>query len=123
MGTATPLAAPFCEPTVLVGATPDMLVTREETFGPLAALYRFEAEAEAIAQANASDFGLASYLYARDLGRVWRVAGAFEYGMVGINTGLVSTPFGGVKLSGIGRGGSRHGIDEYIEQKYLCLGI
>ncbi len=120
------LGGNFYEPTVLVGATPDMRITREETFGPVAAIYTFEDEADAIAQANASDFGLASYFYARDLGRVWRVAEALEYGMVGVNTGLISTvsaPFGGVKLSGVGREGSRHGIDEYVELKYVCLGI
>jgi succinate-semialdehyde dehydrogenase/glutarate-semialdehyde dehydrogenase len=111
---------------VLTGATPEMRITREETFGPVAAIYPFEDEAEAIAQANASDFGLASYFYARDLSRVWRVAEALEHGMVGVNTGLISTavaPFGGVKLSGVGREGSRHGIDEYVELKYVCLGL
>ncbi|MFO1144995.1 MAG: NAD-dependent succinate-semialdehyde dehydrogenase [Amaricoccus sp.] len=125
-GARHPLGGNFYAPTVLTGATPEMLVTREETFGPVAALYRFEDEAEAIAQANASEFGLASYFYARDLSRVWRVAEALEYGMVGVNTGLISTPvapFGGVKLSGLGREGSRHGIDEYVELKYVCLGL
>jgi succinate-semialdehyde dehydrogenase/glutarate-semialdehyde dehydrogenase len=120
------LGGTFFEPTVLTGATLGMLVTGEETFGPLAALYVFEDEAEAIAQANATDFGLAAYVYARDLSRVWRVAEALDYGMVGVNTGLISTaaaPFGGVKRSGLGREGSRHGIEEYTELKYLCLGL
>ncbi|MFO1143232.1 MAG: NAD-dependent succinate-semialdehyde dehydrogenase [Amaricoccus sp.] len=125
-GARHPLGGNFYAPTVLTGATPEMLVTREETFGPLAALYRFDDEADAIAQANASEFGLAAYFYARDLSRVWRVAEALEYGMVGVNTGLISTPvapFGGVKLSGLGREGSRHGVDEYVELKYVCLGL
>jgi succinate-semialdehyde dehydrogenase/glutarate-semialdehyde dehydrogenase len=120
------LGGNFYAPTVLTGATPEMRITREETFGPVAAIYPFEDEAEAIAQANASDFGLASYFYARDLSRVWRVAEALEHGMVGVNTGLISTavaPFGGVKLSGVGREGSRHGLDEYVELKYVCLGL
>ncbi len=103
-----------------------MQITREETFGPVAAIYPFADEADAITQANASEFGLASYFYARDLSRVWRVAEALEYGMVGVNTGLISTavaPFGGVKLSGVGREGSRHGVEEYVELKYVCLGL
>ena len=103
-----------------------MLFTKEEIFGPVAPVYRFKDEAEAIALANDSDFGLAAYFYARDLGRVWRVAEALESGMVGINTRLISTevaPFGGVKLSGLGREGSRHGLDDYMEIKYLCMGI
>ena len=115
----------FFEPTVLVDATPDMLVAREETFGPVAALFRFTTEAEAIAMANDTEFGLAAYFYGRDVGRVWRVAEALESGIVGINTGLISTevaPFGGVKESGIGREGSRYGIDEFVEIKYLCFG-
>ena len=120
------LGGSFFEPTVLADVTPAMQVTREETFGPVAPLFRFRDEEDVIAQANDTIFGLASYFYARDLGRVWRVAEALEYGMVGINTGLISTegaPFGGVKQSGLGREGSRHGIDEYLEMKYLCLGI
>jgi succinate-semialdehyde dehydrogenase / glutarate-semialdehyde dehydrogenase len=120
------LGGNFYAPTVLTGATPTMRITREETFGPVAAIYPFEDEADAIAQANASEFGLASYFYAHDLSRVWRVAEALEYGMVGVNTGHISTaaaPFGGVKLSGVGREGSRHGIDEYVELKYVCLGL
>jgi succinate-semialdehyde dehydrogenase/glutarate-semialdehyde dehydrogenase len=122
---ARELGACFYNPTVLADVTPQMLCAREETFGPVAAVLRFETEAEAIALANATEFGLASYLYSRDIGRVFRVAEALEYGMVGINTGLVSTaevPFGGVKQSGLGREGARQGIDEYVETKYLCLG-
>ena len=112
-------------PTVLADATSQMLCAREETFGPVAPVFRFETEAEAIGMANATEFGLASYFYSRDIGRVWRVAEALEYGMVGINTGLISTaevPFGGVKQSGLGREGSHHGIDDYVEIKYLCIG-
>jgi succinate-semialdehyde dehydrogenase/glutarate-semialdehyde dehydrogenase len=102
-----------------------MAVAREETFGPVAPLFRFKTEAEAISMANDTEFGLAAYFYARDIGRVWRVAEAVEYGIVGINTGLISTevaPFGGIKESGIGREGSRHGIDDFTEIKYLCMG-
>ena len=102
-----------------------MRVAREETFGPLAPLFRFETDDEAIAMANDTEFGLAAYFYARDIGRIWRVAEALEYGMVGINTGLISNevaPFGGVKQSGLGREGSRYGIDDYLEIKYLCMG-
>ncbi|RMD47364.1 MAG: NAD-dependent succinate-semialdehyde dehydrogenase, partial [Alphaproteobacteria bacterium] len=120
------LGGTWFEPTVLVDVTPEMKVTREETFGPVAPLFRFETEEEVIRQANDTIYGLAAYFYARDLGRVWRVAEALEYGMVGINTGLISTevaPFGGVKQSGIGREGSRHGIDEFVEMKYLCMSI
>lgn len=115
----------FIAPTVLADATPEMLISREETFGPVAAVFRFRDEQEAVALANASEFGLASYFYSRDIGRVWRVAEQLEYGMVGINTGLISNevaPFGGVKQSGLGREGSTYGIDEYLELKYLCLG-
>jgi succinate-semialdehyde dehydrogenase / glutarate-semialdehyde dehydrogenase len=115
----------FYTPTVLSGVTPDMLCAREETFGPVAPVFRFETEAEAIELANATEFGLASYFYSRDIGRVFRVGEALEYGMVGINTGLISTaevPFGGVKQSGLGREGARQGIDDYVELKYLCLG-
>ncbi|QCL97682.1 NADP-dependent succinate-semialdehyde dehydrogenase [Agrobacterium tumefaciens] len=115
----------FYEPTVLADVTPDMLVSREETFGPLAPLFRFTDEADVIAKANDTEFGLASYFYAADLARVFRVAEALEYGMVGVNTGLISTaeaPFGGVKLSGLGREGSRYGIEEFTEIKYVCLG-
>jgi succinate-semialdehyde dehydrogenase/glutarate-semialdehyde dehydrogenase len=109
---------------VLANVTTDMLVTREETFGPVAPVYRFADEADVIAQANATEYGLAAYFYARDLGRVFRVAEALEYGMVGVNTGLIATevaPFGGVKESGIGREGSRHGMEEFVELKYMLL--
>ena len=119
------LGGTFYEPTVLTGVTPEMKVFREETFGPVAPLIPFKDEAEVIELANRTEFGLASYFYSRDIGRVWRVAEALEYGMVGINTGLISTevaPFGGVKQSGLGREGSHHGIEEYLEMKYLCLG-
>jgi succinate-semialdehyde dehydrogenase/glutarate-semialdehyde dehydrogenase len=114
----------FYAPTVLADATPEMLCSREETFGPMAPVFRFKTEEEAISLANATEFGLASYFYSRDVGRIFRVAEALEYGMVGINTGLISVaevPFGGVKQSGIGREGSHHGIDDYVEIKYLCL--
>ena len=120
------LGGHFFEPTVLGEVTPEMLVARDETFGPLAPIFRFDTEEQAIAMANDTEFGLASYLYTRDLGRAWRVSEALEYGMVGVNEGLISTevaPFGGIKQSGLGREGSRYGIDDYIEQKYMCLGI
>ncbi len=120
------LGGTFFEPTVLTGATAEMLLAREETFGPVAPLFRFTTEAEAIHMANDTAAGLAAYFYTRDLARCWRVAEALEYGMVGVNTGLISTavaPFGGVKESGIGREGSRHGILEYTEIKYLCIGL
>ena len=116
----------FFEPTVLGDATADMRIASEEVFGPVAPLFRFESEAEVVARANASDYGLAGYFYARDLSRVWRVAEALECGIVGVNTGLVSTevaPFGGIKQSGLGREGSKYGLDDYLELKYLCLGI
>ncbi|MCB1355766.1 MAG: aldehyde dehydrogenase family protein, partial [Maritimibacter sp.] len=119
------LGGTFFEPTILKGVTADMAVATEETFGPVAPLFRFETEAEVIAAANDTDFGLASYFYTRDMGRVWRMGEALDYGMVGINTGLVSTaeaPFGGVKMSGLGREGSRHGLDDFLELKYLCMG-
>ena len=115
----------FYEPTVIAEATSEMLCAREETFGPVAPVFRFKTEEEAIAAANDTEFGLASYFYSRDVGRIFRVGEALEYGMVGINTGLISTaevPFGGVKQSGLGREGSRHGIEDYLEIKYLCLG-
>ncbi len=120
------LGRSFFEPTVLTDVTPDMRVCGEETFGPVAPLLRFHTEAEAIRLANASESGLAAYFYARDLGRVWRVAEALEYGMVGVNAGVISTavaPFGGVKQSGLGREGGREGIAEYLETKYVCLGL
>jgi len=115
----------FFQPTVLADVTPAMLVAKEETFGPVAPLFRFRDEAEAIHMANDTEFGLASYFYGRDIGRIWRVAEALEYGIVGINTGLISTaeaPFGGVKESGLGREGSKYGIEDYLEVKYLCMG-
>jgi succinate-semialdehyde dehydrogenase / glutarate-semialdehyde dehydrogenase len=120
------LGGTFFEPTILKGVTRDMKISNDETFGPLAPLFRFEDEADVIEQANDTIFGLASYFYARDLSRVWRVAEALEYGMVGINTGLISTevaPFGGVKQSGLGREGSHHGIEDFVEMKYLCFSI
>ena len=115
----------FFEPTVLAGVDTSMKVTREETFGPVAPLFRFKTEAEAIQMSNDTEFGLASYFYGRDIGRIWRVAEALEYGIVGINTGLISTevaPFGGVKQSGIGREGSKYGIEDFLVIKYLCIG-
>jgi succinate-semialdehyde dehydrogenase / glutarate-semialdehyde dehydrogenase len=118
-------AGAFFEPTVVTGVTPDMIVSREETFGPLAPLIRFETEAEAISLANDTEFGLAGYFYARDLARVWRVAEAMETGIVGVNTGLISTevaPFGGIKQSGLGREGSKYGTEDFLEIKYMCLG-
>ncbi|WP_246195194.1 NAD-dependent succinate-semialdehyde dehydrogenase [Paracoccus litorisediminis] len=120
------LGGTFFHPTVLTGMKPEMKISREETFGPVAPIYSFETEDEAIALANASEFGLAGYFYARDLSRVWRVAEALETGMVGVNTGLISTevaPFGGVKQSGLGREGSHYGLDDYLEIKYMCLSV
>jgi succinate-semialdehyde dehydrogenase/glutarate-semialdehyde dehydrogenase len=119
------LGGTFFQPTVLADVTPQMIVARDETFGPVAPLFRFKDEANVIAQANATQYGLAAYFYARDLGRVFRVAEALEYGMVGVNSGIISTevaPFGGVKQSGLGREGSRHGIEEFVEIKYVLLG-
>src|SRR5690606_9709080 len=119
------LGGTFYEPTVLLDAAPGMRLAEEETFGPVAALFRFSAEDEAVALANATEVGLAGYFYTRDLARAWRVAEALECGIVGINTGLVSTevaPFGGIKQSGIGREGSKYGLDDYTELKYVCLG-
>jgi succinate-semialdehyde dehydrogenase/glutarate-semialdehyde dehydrogenase len=119
------LGGSFFEPTILADVTPSMAVAKEETFGPLAPLFRFQAEAEAIQMANDTEFGLAAYFYGRDIGRVWRVAEALEYGIVGINEGNISTevaPFGGVKESGIGREGSKYGIEDFLVIKYLCLG-
>jgi len=120
------LGGRFFEPTVLAGVKPGMIILKEETFGPVAPIVKFETETEAIQLANDSEFGLAAYFYARDLGLVWRVAEAIESGIIGINTGIISTevaPFGGVKLSGLGREGSRHGIEDYLEIKYLCMDI
>ena len=119
------LGGTFFEPTILTEVTTEMAVAREETFGPMAPLFRFSDEAEAIRMANDTRYGLASYFYARDLGRVWRVAEALEYGIIGINSGIISNevaPFGGVKESGIGREGSKYGIDEFVEIKYMCVG-
>ena len=125
-GKAHPLGGRYFQPTIIEGVKAGMVVLNEETFGPVAPIIRFEDESDAIAKANATEFGLAAYFYARDMGRAWRVAEALESGIVGINTGLISTevaPFGGVKASGLGREGSRHGIDDYLEIKYLCIGI
>ncbi|MGL5008466.1 MAG: aldehyde dehydrogenase family protein, partial [Paracoccaceae bacterium] len=119
------LGGTFFKPTVLRDATRAMLIANEETFGPVAPLFRFETTDEVISQANDTIHGLAAYFYARDLSRVWRVAEALEYGMVGINTGVISTelaPFGGIKQSGHGREGSRHGAEDYLDTKYLCMG-
>jgi succinate-semialdehyde dehydrogenase/glutarate-semialdehyde dehydrogenase len=122
---ATELGAQFYQPTLLADVTPAMLCSREETFGPVAPVFKFNTEAEAIALANNTEFGLASYFYSRDIGRIFRVGEALEYGMVGVNTGLIATaevPFGGVKQSGLGREGAHQGMDDYVEIKYLCLG-
>eukprot|EP00003_Mantamonas_plastica_P025074 TRINITY_DN4830_c0_g1_i1.p1 TRINITY_DN4830_c0_g1~~TRINITY_DN4830_c0_g1_i1.p1 ORF type:complete len:490 (+),score=78.04 TRINITY_DN4830_c0_g1_i1:1078-2547(+) len=124
-GNSHALGGTFFEPTILTDVTQDMAVASEETFGPVAPLFRFNTEDEAIAMANASEFGLAAYFYSNDIRRVWRVAEALETGMVGINEGIISTeaaPFGGVKESGLGREGSRYGLDEFMEMKYMCLG-
>ena len=120
------LGGTFYEPTVLANMTPAMRIAREETFGPVAPLFRFSTDEEVVAMANDTEFGLAAYFYSRDIGRVWRVAEALEYGMVGINTGILSNeaaPFGGVKQSGLGREGSRYGLDDYMVVKYLCMGL
>ena len=125
-GKAHDLGGNFFQPTVLTGVTDDMMVTNEETFGPVAPLFKFDTEEEVIEKANATIFGLASYFYARDIGRITRVQEGLEYGIVGVNTGIISTevaPFGGVKQSGLGREGSRHGIEDYLEMKYICLSI
>ena len=122
---ATAAGAQFFEPTLLADVTPAMLCSREETFGPVAPVFKFSTEAEVIALANNTEFGLASYFYSRDIGRIFRVGEALEYGMVGVNTGLISTaevPFGGVKQSGLGREGAHQGIDDYVEIKYMCIG-
>ncbi len=115
----------FFEPTVLADMTTDMIVSKEETFGPVAPLYRFETEDEAIRMANDTEFGLASYFYSRDIGRIWRVMEGLEYGIVGANEGIISTevaPFGGMKESGLGREGSKYGIEDYMEIKYCLIG-
>jgi len=119
------LGGTFFQPTVLADVTSDMIVARDETFGPVAPLFRFRDEADVIAEANATQYGLAAYFYARDLGRVFRVAEALEYGMVGVNSGIISTevaPFGGVKQSGLGREGSKYGVEDFVEVKYMCFG-
>ncbi len=124
-GKSSDLGGTFFEPTVLTGVTTNMVVAREETFGPVAPLFKFDDESDVIAMANDSEFGLAAYFYSRDMARVWRVAEALESGMVGVNTGLISTevaPFGGVKQSGLGREGSKYGTEDYLEIKYICMG-
>ena len=123
-GQSHALGGLFFEPTVLADVTTDALIFKEETFGPVAPLFRFKTDDEVIAMANNTEFGLASYFFSRDVGRIWRVAEALDYGMVGVNTGAISNevaPFGGVKQSGLGREGSHHGIDEYLEMKYICM--
>ena len=123
-GSRHTLGGNFFQPTVIGCATQDMLVACEETFGPLAALFRFQHEEEAIAMANDTEFGLAAYFYTRDIGRIWRVGEQLEYGMVGINTGMISNevaPFGGIKQSGLGREGSKYGIEDYTTLKYWCM--
>ncbi len=125
-GARDALGGTFYQPTILSEVTSDMQVAREETFGPVAPVFRFTDEADVIRLANDTEFGLAGYFYARDLGRVWRVAEALEYGIIGVNTGIISTevaPFGGIKASGLGREGAHHGLDEYLETKYVCMGI
>ena len=124
-GSRHELGGNFFQPTIIADVTPAMAVAREETFGPMAPVFRFSDEAEAIAMANDTEFGLAAYFYARDIGRIWRVSEGVEYGIVGVNTGIISTevaPFGGMKESGLGREGSKYGIDDYVEIKYLCIG-
>jgi len=124
-GKKHPLGRTYFEPTVLSNVTASMRVAQEEIFGPVSPLFRFSTEQEAIHMANDTEFGLAAYFYSKDIGRAWRVSGALEYGMVGVNTGIISTavaPFGGVKQSGMGREGSLHGIDEYVDTKYVCMG-
>ncbi|WP_299355854.1 NAD-dependent succinate-semialdehyde dehydrogenase [uncultured Shimia sp.] len=125
-GNPSELGGTFFQPTIVTGATPDMQFSTDETFGPLAPLFKFEDEDEVIAMANDTIFGLASYFYAKDLSRVYKVAEALEYGIVGVNTGIISTevaPFGGVKQSGLGREGSHHGIEDYLEMKYICMSV
>jgi succinate-semialdehyde dehydrogenase/glutarate-semialdehyde dehydrogenase len=125
-GKRSSLGGTFYEPTILSNASNDMLITYEETFGPVAAIMSFESDEEVIALANNSQFGLASYFYSREIGRIWKTAEALEYGIVGVNSGIISNevgPFGGVKQSGLGREGSVYGMDEYLELKYVCLGL
>jgi len=119
------LGGTFFEPTILTNVTPAMQLSREETFGPVAPLFRFKTEPEAVRLANDTEYGLAAYFYTRDIGRVWRMSEALEYGIIGANTGIISTevaPFGGMKQSGLGREGSKYGIEEYLEVKYVCMG-
>ena len=119
------LGGTFYEPTILADTTPDMKIFAEETFGPVAPLFRFRTDDEVVELANRTEFGLASYFYSRDIGRIWRVAERLEYGMVGVNTGLITTevaPFGGVKQSGFGREGSKYGVEDFVEVKYICMG-
>jgi len=124
-GERHPLGGQFFRPTILAEVTPEMKISSEETFGPVAPLFRFDTENEAIEMANNTEFGLAAYFFSRDIGRVWRVSEALEYGIVGINEGIISTevaPFGGYKESGLGREGAREGLGEFLETKYLCMG-
>ncbi len=124
-GARHPLGGNFFQPTVLTGASREMALAREETFGPVAPIFRFKTEKEAVELANDTEFGLASYFYTKDLARAFRVSEALEYGMVGLNTGLISTevaPFGGVKESGVGREGSKYGIEDFLTIKYVCIG-
>jgi succinate-semialdehyde dehydrogenase/glutarate-semialdehyde dehydrogenase len=125
-GKRSALGGNFYEPTILSNVSSDMLITYEETFGPVAPVIPFESDEEALRLANHSQFGLASYFYSRDIGRIWKAAEALEYGIVGVNSGIISNevaPFGGVKQSGLGREGSAYGMDEYLELKYICLGL
>lgn len=120
------LGGTFFQPTILKNVTQEMQVAKEETFAPLAPIFKFETEAEVIEWANATEFGLATYLFSKDIGRIWRVSEQLEYGIVGINEGIISnevSPFGGIKESGLGREGSKYGLDEFLEMKYLCLKI
>jgi succinate-semialdehyde dehydrogenase/glutarate-semialdehyde dehydrogenase len=124
-GRRSVMGGSFIEPTILTGVTDDMRVFREEIFGPVAPLFKFKTEEQAIAMANDTEFGLACYFYSRDIGRIWRVGEGLEYGIVGINEGIISNamaPFGGVKESGQGREGSKYGMDDYLEIKYMCMG-
>jgi len=125
-GKRSSLGGTYYEPTVLAGVNSSMLITTEETFGPVAPVIPFDNDEDVVKLANSSQFGLASYFYSRDIGRIWKIAEALEFGMVGVNTGLISNevaPFGGVKQSGLGREGSSWGIDEYLEMKYVCIGL
>jgi succinate-semialdehyde dehydrogenase / glutarate-semialdehyde dehydrogenase len=120
------LGGSYFEPTIVTGVTQDMVVAKEETFGPMAPLFKFDTEEEVVGYANDTIFGLAAYFYAQNIGRVTRVQEGLEYGIVGVNTGIISTevaPFGGVKQSGLGREGSHHGMEDYLEMKYICLSV